>query len=482
MRAAEHGDLDLPTVDGFLDDDPLVVGEGVLDAVAQLLDFVRLGDADRRAHVRRLDEARQTELVGELCRQPRRPLVVAERPPARLRHAVGGEHLLGHRLVHRQRRAEDARADVGDVGELEEALHRAVLAHRPVEQGQDDGRLGGSDLERRLRRHRRPGRVELRRQRRRTRLQRLCRALGERPLAVGGDADRRDAVARRIDRGQDVRRRDAAHVVLGRLPAEQHDEVDPVGRHASTVPFGDVRFRASDVATATGGVLQGADAVLGGASFDSRSLRRGDLFVAVVAERDGHDFVGDAAAAGAGAALVSRSVDVADLPLVIVPETSLALLDLAAWARDGLGATVVGITGSVGKTSTKDFVAAAVGAARRVAANERSFNNEQGLPVTILGAPDDTEVLVLEMGMRGLGEIARLCAVGRPDIGVVTSVVAAHTERVGGIEGVARAKARARRGPARDRHGGAQRRRPIGRGDGGLDNGGRADVRRRRGR
>ena len=202
-----------------------------------------------------------------------------------------------------------------------------------------------------------------------------------------------------------------------------------------------MRFRASDVAAATGGVLHGSDAVLRGASFDSRSLRRGDLFVAVVAERDGHDFVGDAAAAGAGAALVSRAVDGVDTPLVIVPETSAALLDLASWARARLDATVVGITGSVGKTTTKDLVAAAVGAARRVAANERSFNNEQGLPVTILGAPDDTEVLVLEMGMRGLGEIARLCAVGRPDIGVVTAVAAAHTERLGGIEGVARAKA-----------------------------------------
>ena len=173
----------------------------------------------------------------------------------------------------------------------------------------------------------------------------------------------------------------------------------------------------------------------------------GDLFVAVVAERDGHDFVGDAAAAGAGAALVSRAVDGVDVPLVVVPDTSSALLDLASWARDGLGATVVGITGSVGKTSTKDLVAAAVGAARRVAANERSFNNEQGLPVTILGAPDDTEVLVLEMGMRGLGEIARLCAVGRPDIGVVTSVAAAHTERVGGIDGRRPGQGRARRSP-----------------------------------
>jgi UDP-N-acetylmuramoyl-tripeptide--D-alanyl-D-alanine ligase len=97
-----------------------------------------------------------------------------------------------------------------------------------------------------------------------------------------------------------------------------------------------------------------------------------------------------------------------------VADPAAALIDLAAWARDRVTGEVVGITGSVGKTSTKDLVAAAVGAERRVTANERSFNNEQGLPVTILGAPDDTEVLVLEMGMRGFGQIAELCRIGRP--------------------------------------------------------------------
>ena len=115
-------------------------------------------------------------------------------------------------------------------------------------------------------------------------------------------------------------------------------------------------------------------------------------------------------------------------------------MSLASWARDRLAADVVGITGSVGKTSTKDLVRAAVAAGRRVTANERSFNNEQGLPVTVLGAPADTEVLVLEMGMRALGEITRLCAVGRPSVGVVTAVAPSHTETLGGLDGVARAK------------------------------------------
>jgi UDP-N-acetylmuramoyl-tripeptide--D-alanyl-D-alanine ligase len=193
------------------------------------------------------------------------------------------------------------------------------------------------------------------------------------------------------------------------------------------------------VAAATGGTVHGRDVDADGASFDSRSLRPGQLFVPLVAERDGHSFVAAAAAAGATMTLASRPVDTA-ITVVEVADTAAALMDLAAWARDRLSSTVVGITGSVGKTSTKDLVRAAVGVGRRVAANEASFNNEQGLPVTVLGACDDTEVLVLEMGMRGFGEIARLCAVGRPEVGVVTSVAPAHTELVGGIDGVARAK------------------------------------------
>jgi UDP-N-acetylmuramoyl-tripeptide--D-alanyl-D-alanine ligase len=200
-----------------------------------------------------------------------------------------------------------------------------------------------------------------------------------------------------------------------------------------------VRFRGSDVATATGGVLAGADVELAGASFDTRTLRPGELFVPIVAERDGHDFVDAAVAAGAAATMSSRPV-ATSIPTITVADTAAALMQLAAWGRARLPATVVGITGSVGKTSTKDFIRAAVAVGRRVAANERSFNNEQGLPVTVLGAPDDTEVLVLEMGMRGFGEIRRLCAVARPDVGVVTAVAPSHTERVGGIDGVARAK------------------------------------------
>lgn len=204
-----------------------------------------------------------------------------------------------------------------------------------------------------------------------------------------------------------------------------------------------MRFRASDVAIATGGRLVGADAELTGASFDTRTLRPGDLFVPIVADRDGHDFVGAAIAGGAAAYLTAAGPVPAagDAPAIEVSDTGAALMDVASWGSRRLGAAIVGVTGSVGKTSTKDLAAAAIGAGRRVVANERSFNNEQGLPVTVLGAADDTEVLILEMGMRGFGEITRLCEIAPPSIGVVTAVASAHTEWVGGIDGVARAKA-----------------------------------------
>lgn len=185
----------------------------------------------------------------------------------------------------------------------------------------------------------------------------------------------------------------------------------------------------------------GPDVVVDGAHFDSRQILPGQLFVPLLAERDGHDFVPAAASAGAAAYLTSREPDAGVAATAIrVGDTAGSLMDLARWARSRLAVPVVGITGSVGKTSTKDLTAAALGATRSTWANALSFNNEQGLPVTILGAPDGVAALVLEMGMRGFGEIARLCDVGRPEIGVVTAVAGAHTERVGGIDGVARAK------------------------------------------
>ena len=210
-----------------------------------------------------------------------------------------------------------------------------------------------------------------------------------------------------------------------------------------------MRWHASDLARALAECgpcrVIGPDVEIDGASFDSRDLVPGQMFVALTAERDGHDFVAGSVEAGAVACLVSRPLegDIASrVTQIVVPDTAVALMDAARWARTRFpaGTVAIGITGSVGKTSTKDLVATALSSSRRTVANVRSYNNEQGLPVTILNAPIDTEVLVLEMGMRGFGQIDLLCRIARPAIGIVTRVGEAHTSMVGGIDGVARAK------------------------------------------
>ncbi|HEX2047696.1 MAG TPA: UDP-N-acetylmuramoyl-tripeptide--D-alanyl-D-alanine ligase [Acidimicrobiales bacterium] len=199
-----------------------------------------------------------------------------------------------------------------------------------------------------------------------------------------------------------------------------------------------MRLRATDVAAAVGGKLLGADVDVEGAAIDSRLVRGGELFVALRGERDGHDFVGAAFDAGASAALVA--VEVGREPAVVVPDTALALTALAAAARTRLEARVVGITGSVGKTSTKDLLAAALARRWRVSASPKSFNNELGVPLTVLNAPDDTEALVVEMGARGKGHVAALCAVARPLVGVVTTVGVSHSEFFGTVEDIVEAK------------------------------------------
>lgn len=187
-----------------------------------------------------------------------------------------------------------------------------------------------------------------------------------------------------------------------------------------------------------GGSLSGPDVTIDGVSFDSRSIEPGQLFVPIVAGRDGHEFIADAMRRGAAAYLTSRPPEGGTA--IEVVDTIAALARLAAAMRQRFHGSVVGITGSVGKTSTKDLTRAAVGAGRRTWASERSFNNEQGLPTTVLNTPTDAEVMVLEMGMRGHGEITALCDIAAPGVGVVTRVAEAHSDRVGGIEGVARAK------------------------------------------
>jgi UDP-N-acetylmuramoyl-tripeptide--D-alanyl-D-alanine ligase len=198
------------------------------------------------------------------------------------------------------------------------------------------------------------------------------------------------------------------------------------------------------VARATGGRLVGPDVALDGEGFDSRTIEPGQLFVPLVVDRDGHGFIGAAVDAGAAAYLTARPAEPALEPrasAIEVGDTMRALADLARWARSRLPDRVVGVTGSVGKTTVKDLTHAVLARRWRTAANVKSYNNDFGLPTTILNAPDDTEVLVVEMGMRGFGEIRRLCEIARPAIGIVTAIAEAHTELVGDLAGVARAKA-----------------------------------------
>lgn len=194
---------------------------------------------------------------------------------------------------------------------------------------------------------------------------------------------------------------------------------------------------------------QAAAAFVDSVSIDSRAIEAGSLFVPIVAERDGHDFIAGAVASGATSFFVDKahfdaglldSLD--DLPAtaIVVADTQQALTALGAAARNRLPEPVIGVTGSVGKTSVKDLIAAACGAGAPTHANRASFNNELGLPLTLVNAPDDTQITVLEMGSRGPGHIAELCAIGRPTIGLVTRVAEAHTELFGSLDGVAAAK------------------------------------------
>ncbi len=199
-----------------------------------------------------------------------------------------------------------------------------------------------------------------------------------------------------------------------------------------------MEFTLAEVARATGGTLVGDDVAISGASIDSRSIRPGQLFVPVVAERDGHAFIDDAIARGAPAHLTTGPLSTA--PAVRVGDTVAALQALGRAARDRIDGEVIGITGSVGKTTTKDLLAAALSVSRVTHASQRSFNNELGVPLTLFGTPADAAAVVVEMGARGPGHIARLCQITRPSIGVVLAVAVAHTELFGDLAGVAASK------------------------------------------
>jgi len=203
-----------------------------------------------------------------------------------------------------------------------------------------------------------------------------------------------------------------------------------------------VLWTSNDAAKATGGQNTHPWQATG-LSIDTRNITPGDLFIALTDVRDGHDFVAQALDKGASAALVSRipaGVD-ANAPLLVVPDVLAALGDMAAAARARSPAKVVAVTGSVGKTSTKDMMRVVLGNPGHVHTAEKSFNNHWGVPLTLARMPQDTSVALIEIGMNHPGEIAPLAKLARPDIAVVTTVVAAHLEAFSDVDEIAREKA-----------------------------------------
>lgn len=198
--------------------------------------------------------------------------------------------------------------------------------------------------------------------------------------------------------------------------------------------------RLSELATILGATLHGADRDYRGASIDTRVLQPGALFFALPGSRvDGHEFVGRAASLGAAAVVVERVID-SRIAQLQVPDVQAALQRAGAYARGRFQGQVIGVTGSNGKTTVKQMLAAICGRASTVMATEGNLNNHLGVPLTLMRLDDDVQYAVVEMGANHAGEIDMLCGLARPDIGLVTNAGWAHLEGFGSRDGVAHAK------------------------------------------
>ena len=197
-------------------------------------------------------------------------------------------------------------------------------------------------------------------------------------------------------------------------------------------------FQALDYGTPLGG----AQVTFPHVSTDTRTLQPGDLFVALVGqETDGHQFIPQALRAGAGGLVVSRQVVASlDTPVLRVPDTEVAYGLLARHWRDRFDIPVVGVTGSVGKTTLKEMLAAALSPLGPVLKTAASQNNETGVPKALLQLTADHKAAVIEMGMRGSGQIAYLCGIARPTVGVITVIADNHLELLGSRDAIADAK------------------------------------------
>ncbi len=201
-------------------------------------------------------------------------------------------------------------------------------------------------------------------------------------------------------------------------------------------------WTAAEAAEATNGRAT-TDWQVDGVSIDTRTLQPGDLFVALKVARDGHDFVAQALEKGAGAALVSYIPEGVDetAPLLIVDDVQLALEALGRAARARSAARVIGVTGSVGKTSTKEMLATILATQGKTHASVASYNNQWGVPLTLARMPQDTEFAVIEIGMNHPGEISPLAQQAQPHVTLVTTVAAVHLEAFESVAGIAQEKA-----------------------------------------
>lgn len=204
------------------------------------------------------------------------------------------------------------------------------------------------------------------------------------------------------------------------------------------------QFKIEEILTATQGVLLQGDhcqTVLG-ISTDSRRVKPGELFIALKGERfDGHHFLNEVAKAGAAAVLVMDELKFnGGVAVIRVADTLKALGDIARFHRERFNVPVIGITGSNGKTTTKDLLASILEQEMPIVKTEANYNNEIGLPLTLLQITEATKAVVVEMGMRGLGQIRRLSQIAKPILGVVTNVGLTHLELLGTRQNIARAK------------------------------------------
>jgi UDP-N-acetylmuramoyl-tripeptide--D-alanyl-D-alanine ligase len=205
-----------------------------------------------------------------------------------------------------------------------------------------------------------------------------------------------------------------------------------------------VNFKLSEVIKIVNGRLIKGDPelIVSGVSTDSRKIKRGDLFLAIKGERfDGHQFLSDAVNAGAAALLVMDDTNWSgETPVIKTDDTLKAFGAIARFHRQRFKTPVIGITGSNGKTTTKDLVAAVLSQKYNVVKTEANYNNEIGLPLTLLEMDQNTQAVVVEMGMRGLGQIRNLATIAEPEIGVITNIGQAHLELLGSEANIAKAK------------------------------------------